>query len=116
MNINKYKNGKIYGIKDEKNKLMYIGSSYQPLKIRLARHKTDYTGYMNNLMGDGTRKPRSYRSSFDVLIQDNPEMFLIKDFPCNSKKELRAEEMKILKYYENDTIYKITNKIKMSHL
>lgn len=116
MNQNKYNTGKIYGIKCEKNKLIYIGSSYQPLKTRLMRHKTDYTGYMNNLVGDSTRKPRSYRGSFDILIQDNYEMFLLKDYPCNSKKELMAEEMKVIKEYMDEGIYQITNKNLKSHL
>ena len=37
------------------------------------------------------------------------EIFLVKDFPCYSRKELYKEEYNIIK--ENDLIYDVVNKV-----
>ncbi len=82
-------NAYIYIIKCNTTKEIYIGSSYIPISLRLMKHLTDLKGYMGI-----NKKHRNYRSSFEVLFNDNYEMFKIEEYPCNSKEELEEREGK----------------------
>lgn len=98
-----YSRGKIYAIIDKKNDLCYVGSTVESLNQRLSKHLTDFKGYMGELPTF-----RSYRGSFEVLIQDDYEMHLIKNYPCNSLDELHLEESKWI--FKMSEIYEVTNK------
>ena len=77
----------IYGIRCNTTGLLYIGSTSTCLKSRLSRHITDLRGYMGYL-----NKHRAYRSSFEVLFNDNYEIFKIEDYPTDNKHELEIRE------------------------
>ena len=79
-----YQNGKIYKIVCNSTGRIYIGSTYYTLKERLKKHELDYERYVIGKMG--------YTRSFDILKDKNYTIELIKDFPCNSRKELEREE------------------------
>lgn len=85
--MSKYSQAYIYGIKCNTTNLLYIGSSMEPMNIRLTKHLTDLKGYLGI-----NPRPRSYRSSFEVLMNDNYEMFKIEDYPCDNKHELEIRE------------------------
>tara|TARA_R100001594_G_scaffold134028_1_gene174976 strand:+ start:451 stop:822 length:372 start_codon:yes stop_codon:yes gene_type:complete len=98
-----YDNGKIYAIISQKNNLCYVGHTIQGIKKRLGKHITDFKGYMGEL-----NTYRNYRGSFDILIQDDYEIILLQDYPCNCKKELEKQEAKWI--FKMSAIYEITNK------
>ena len=82
-----YQNGKIYMIMTENSNEIYIGSTVQTLKRRLAQHECKY-------------RKGVYRSSQEILKQGNYKIVLIKDFACNSLIELELEETK----YQKDLV------------
>ena len=90
---NKYSKGKIYGIKCEKTGDLYIGSTYEHLDVRLQKHLTDFRGWKNCMgLEDNGNKERAFRSSFKIFFNEDYKFFKIKDYPCNNKLELEAEE------------------------
>jgi hypothetical protein len=78
---NKYQQGKIYKIVSANSSKCYVGSTTKTLKQRLNKH---YNHYNENK----TCSSREVLSCGDVSIE------LIKEFPCNSKRELEREEGK----------------------
>jgi len=85
----RYKKGYIYYLYDRKNNRIYVGCSRTSFSKRISDHKYDYKAYM------GDRNPkveRNYRTSFDILIQEEYETGILEHFPCNSKKELEYRE------------------------
>ena len=86
--MDKYAKSLIYGIRCNTTGELYIGSSTEELKTRLSKHITDLRGYM----GYKNNKPRNYRSSFEVLFNDNYDMFEIETYPCKNKRELEIRE------------------------
>jgi hypothetical protein len=84
----KYQQGKIYMMKCNKTGLCYIGSTIEKLNKRLGKHLTDYRGYM----GINNVKRRNYRSSFDVIINENYDINLLENYPCNNRRELQHRE------------------------
>ena len=87
MNVSKYSTGKIYGIRCNTTNLLYVGSTIETLNLRESKHLTDLKGYMGHL-----NKPRSYRTSFECLMNKNYDYFLIEEYPCESKAELEIRE------------------------
>tara|TARA_R100000231_G_C5201206_1_gene127462 strand:+ start:144 stop:506 length:363 start_codon:yes stop_codon:yes gene_type:complete len=85
--MSKYSKAYIYGIRCNTTNLLYIGSSIKPMKTRLTKHLTDLKGYLGI-----NPRPRCYRSSFEVLMNNNYEMFKIEDYPCETKHELEIRE------------------------
>ena len=79
--MNKYSQGKIYCIKSPNCDKVYIGSTIMSLKDRFYKHKSHYKKGYN-------------RNSGEILKYGNCYIELIKNFPCNSKKELHREEGK----------------------
>ena len=73
-----FQNGKIYKLVCSETGNIYYGSTCDTLKQRLRSHKN----------------PGNICSSKSFI---NPKIYLIKDFPCNSKKELTDEESKYIK-------------------
>jgi len=82
-----YTKGKIYSIRSHKTDLIYIGSTIQPLSVRIGEHRKDYKKYLKN---------GEYRcTSIEIFKLDpNPYIELIINYSCNSKDELRKEEGK----------------------
>ena len=82
---NKYQRGKIYKIVDNTNENIYIGSTCEPkLARRLAKHRGHYIEYL-----DGKR---NHVTSFIILENDDYDIVLIENYPCNNIDELRARE------------------------
>ena len=80
--MSKYQHGKIYKIVNSIDKLIYVGSTIQPLNRRFTGHKFDAKRYPNSKL---------YKH-FAKLGVDHFEIILIKNYPCNNKLELEIEE------------------------
>ena len=74
--MHNYKNSKIYKIICNTTGLVYIGSTTQSLKARLSGHTT--------ILSNCTSKV--------IIDNNNYEILLIENYPCNSKKELEERE------------------------
>jgi predicted GIY-YIG superfamily endonuclease len=70
-----YQNAKIYRLVCDDTNLVYYGATTQKLCKRLAGHKS--------------RRTCTSRYLFEV---GNVQIFLVENFPCNSKEELDARE------------------------
>jgi len=80
-----YQKGKIYKIVDLTTDECYIGSTCEPtLARRLAGHRNDYKTYLKG--------GRTYIKSFDIIKNENYDIQLIENFPCDSKDELHKRE------------------------
>jgi hypothetical protein len=89
-----YANGKIYKIVCNTTGLVYVGSTCElRLARRLVGHRSDFTGFNNG------SKHKHYRTSFEVMKQNNYEIILIELFNCETKDELTARE----RYYIETT-------------
>ncbi len=79
----RYLRGKIYKIiNDDFPNKIYIGSTIQLLCARHASHKKDIIKGKSCECRD--------------MLNGNEKIILIKNFPCNTKEELRAEERKYI--------------------
>lgn len=92
-----YKKGKIYCIKNDDLKIMYIGSTTQNLSRRFTQHKAD------------VNKEHRYLTSKKCFETDNVMIDLIEKFPCETKHELWNRERYFM---ENNPFneYSIINK------
>ena len=97
--MSKYQNSKICKITDIGYNKCYIGSTYESLAKRMARHRSSYNDYLNGKVS----KIRSY-CLFDEYGVNNCKIELIENFPCNTKDELRKREGYYIK--ETDCINK----------
>ena len=80
-----YELGKIYKINDNTNEKIYIGSTCDTtLSRRLAGHKCNYNTYLKGKC--------NYITSVEILQNNNYDIILIENFPCNNKDELTARE------------------------
>jgi len=100
--MDKYK-GQIYLLKCHQQNLGYVGSTIQGLKVRLSKHKTDYKGYMGLL-----NCSRNYRGSFEILCNEDYDIYLLEDYECDNKKELEKRETQWI--FKCSTIMEMTNK------
>lgn len=82
--MNKFLNAKIYKIVCNTTGLQYIGSTCEELSRRLTFHKADYKRYIN--------KTHNYITSFKIIENNNYEIILIENYPCNCKEELFLKE------------------------
>ena len=82
-----YSTGKVYLIKCNKTGIGYVGSTKVPIKNRLSRHITDYKGYMGLL-----NKPRNYRGSAEIIINEDYDIHILENYPCSCKRELEHRE------------------------
>mgnify|MGYP003640604650 CR=1 FL=1 len=77
--VNKYQNGKIYKlISNEMPGLVYYGSTVQKLKDRMSQHKV----------------PSNKCCSKALFAYGTPEIILIENYPCATRKELGRQEGK----------------------
>jgi hypothetical protein len=90
--MNKYNNGKIYAIRCmDDNKLIYIGSTIQPLHKRWCDHKLkcrsdNYKEY-NKLLYIKMREVGMDRFYIELYV----------DFPCERREELNRKEGEIIR-------------------
>ena len=107
-----YQLGKIYKIVCNTTGLTYYGSTCEKtLALRLSHHKASYKRYLN--------QNSNFVTSFEILKNNNYEIILVENCPCNSKDELHARERFYIesnscinKYIPNRTIkeYRELNK------
>lgn len=88
-----YQDGKIYQIVNNVNNIKYVGSTTQSLAKRMACHRNDAL----------TRTTKFYIAMRDVGIA-NFRIVLVKNFPCQSKDELFAEEYKMMKDFQQQGV------------
>ena len=79
-----YSKGKIYKIVCNKTGKIYIGSTVSKLSKRLSQHKEKYKKYLNNTY--------HFLTSFEILKNDNFQIVLIENIPCNNREELLRRE------------------------
>jgi hypothetical protein len=84
-----YSQGKIYKIISTDCDLVYYGSCAIPLNIRLSIHKSDYKSFLEGRF--------HYLTSFELIKQNNYEIVLVEDYPCDSRKELELREGEYIK-------------------
>jgi len=94
--MSKYIQGKIYKLTSSQTDKVYIGSTIKPLNNRFSKHKCDYKRWLKSQMVKIT--------SYDLLQYDDVKIELIKEFPCETKKELEKEEGKLI--LENNSVNK----------
>lgn len=81
----KFNSAKIYEIRCKQTGLCYIGSTTNTLNLRLSDHISSYNKWLKD--------EAPYCSSFEV-IKGDPEIYLLENFPCDSKRELFRREGK----------------------
>lgn len=88
-----YQRGKIYAIRSRNDpELVYIGSTCDELRVRLAGHRRDYKRFQNGKYGNTT--------SFQVLAAGDAYIELIEEYPCNSKMLLNKREGEVMRATE----------------
>ena len=92
MDENKYSNGKIYIIRNTENKLIYIGSTTQPLSKRFYAHKMSLTG---------KDKGMKLYSAMREIGTDKFYIELIETFPCDSKEKLLSREGHYIRLHDS---------------
>jgi hypothetical protein len=88
-----FKTSKIYKITNNIDECYYVGTTVRPLEHVLKTLKQEYKNYQKE------KKLGAYLSLFDLFDKygvDNCEIKLIKNFECNSKKELYNESTKYI--------------------
>ena len=94
--MSKYSQGKIYKLTSSQTDKVYIGSTYRSLSERFSGHKTHYKCWLTSQVKKIT--------SCDLLQYTDVKIELIKEFPCETKKELEKEEGKLI--VENNCVNK----------
>jgi hypothetical protein len=84
-----YSQGKIYKIISSECDLVYYGSCAIPLNQRLSIHKNKYKCFLEAKF--------NYVTSFELLKQNNYEIVLVENYPCDSRKELELREGEYIK-------------------
>lgn len=79
-----YDSAKIYEIRCNLSGKLYIGSTTNPLSKRLNNHKTACKSYSKGI--------HNYVTSFDIIKDNNYNIYLLEDFPCDSLTDLRKRE------------------------
>lgn len=74
-----YSKGKIYRIVSDKSDAVYIGSTVKTLETRFGLHKSHF-------------KKGTYCASAELLKLGDARIELIRDFPCNTERELAKAE------------------------
>jgi gas vesicle protein len=87
-----YTKGKIYKIECYTTGLVYIGSTIQSLIQRLQSHRWDYNRYLNGKF--------RFITSFKILENDNYNIVLLEEYPCENKEQLHAKEAEYIRNNE----------------
>lgn len=83
--VYEYPDAKIYEIKCNETGMVYIGSTNKTLEYRLKIHEYDFNRYQKN-------SKRAFYSSFDIIKNHNYTIYLLEEYPCDSKLELHQRE------------------------
>lgn len=75
-----YQNGKIYKIESLEGECVYYGSTIQKLCVRMAEHKRRF------------KNIDVPRSASNVVKYNDAKIYLVENYPCNTKEELCARE------------------------
>ena len=86
MAVNKYKNAKIYRLVNNVDGLEYIGSTTSTLVKRKCEHKSCAKN----------KADRRVYKHLNKVGWDNVEIVLVKNYACNNKEELNAEERRVI--------------------
>ena len=81
----KYQNAKIYKLTVPDGSLVYYGSTVQYLRKRLHHHKENWEKYKKGKKGC-IMSFKLFETGLKV------DIFLVEQFPCNDKEQLRARE------------------------
>lgn len=84
-----YSQGKVYCIRAPGTDDVYIGSTTQPLCVRMAQHRRHYKRWQS-----GTAE---YISSFKLLEDERAYIELMEDYPCDNKEQLNRREGEVLR-------------------
>jgi len=98
-----FQNSKIYAVKSSNSDLVYIGSTTSTLYDRLCQHKSTYKNYIEK-RGAHNMTVNKVLECGDCFIE------LIKEFPCEMKKELLIEEGKEMLKFEAENPDKLANR------
>jgi hypothetical protein len=83
--MDRYSKAKIYKIVDNTSRKVYVGSTCEDtLAKRLSKHVDSYKRHLKGNYNNVT--------SFQILSNENYDIILIENYPCNNKDELRARE------------------------
>ena len=74
-----FQKAKIYRVVNDINNMTYYGSTCSPLSTRMSKHRWSYNNNEN----------KTYLQFGQI---SDCKIFLIENFPCNSKEELRQRE------------------------
>lgn len=99
----RYKNAIIYKLKFKKSIIPYFGTTIEGLKTRFSKHKEKYSFWCKGGKSKEGGNARFY-SYYPILIEQGDDEFeieLVKEFPCNNRYELEREEYRIVKLNEN---------------
>ena len=89
------KKGTVYQIVDRTNNNFYIGSTTEPLSIRLSKHKSDYRRYNDN--------KTHFKQSYEIIKNNNFFIEEIESILFDDEIELRLLERDyILTTYEHN--------------
>lgn len=92
-----FKKGKIYSIICFETGRIYVGSTTDSLGGRLGDHKTSW-----RRMRDGLR--RGDCSCHEIINTGNYGIFLIENFPCETRKELTTREAFWINEYSHSCV------------
>ena len=84
-----YTNSKIYIIFSKLTDSVYIGSTTQTLKSRIATHRSSYKRYMD--------KKSAYTSSYEIIKYPDNQIKLIKNVDCTSRHQLCRVEGDVIR-------------------
>jgi len=90
-----YQDGKIYSIVCNITDECYIGSTCEPTVAR--RLATHVRGYRVWKAGKCNKT-----SSFHIIDRGDYQIFLIENYPCNSRDELHSREGQIIRQYTSE--------------
>jgi hypothetical protein len=102
--------GKIYKLTNVNTDAVYIGSTCQPLEDRFRQHCIKYYKWAK-MKG---KKKREYKgiTSYKVFKDGFTRITLVEDYPCDSIRELRKREGKVIREHPSTVNKKIAGRTK----
>ncbi len=91
-----YSKAKIYGIRSAQTTKWYIGATTLRLCERMAQFRKHYKAYQAGR--------EAHDCVYDLLQYDDTLIYLIEDYPCNSKDELNARLAEYTQDYATNLI------------
>ena len=92
-------NGKIYKLVSDSTDKIYIGSTNEKyLSRRLAKHKACFWEWIMD--------EQCYMSSYELIKYIDVRIVLIKNYPCETRDELRIKEQEYINKYRDICVNK----------